>query len=82
MEGLSQDTVSPGQDLNPGPSEHEAGLLTTGLRCSLSFINALFFEKITNKMFQLKVVSTSSPSNQGVTSLVDSFWPQIVGCIH
>jgi hypothetical protein len=26
---LSKDSWSPGQDLNPGPSEYEAGVLTT-----------------------------------------------------
>jgi hypothetical protein len=29
MENLSQDSRSPGQDLNPKPPEYEAGLLTT-----------------------------------------------------
>jgi hypothetical protein len=27
-ENLSQDSLCPGQDLNPGPSENQAGLLT------------------------------------------------------
>jgi hypothetical protein len=28
-ENLSQDSLSPDRDLNPGPSEYEAGVLTT-----------------------------------------------------
>jgi hypothetical protein len=35
MKGPSQDSQSPGQDLNPGPREYESGALTTGPRCSV-----------------------------------------------
>jgi hypothetical protein len=31
----SQDSQSPGRDLNPGPPEYEVGLLATRLRCSV-----------------------------------------------
>jgi hypothetical protein len=41
-ENFSQDSWSPGRDLNPGPPEYEAGMLTTLPRRSV----AVFFEKL------------------------------------
>jgi hypothetical protein len=34
-EHVKQDIRSPGRDLNPGLSEYEAGMLTTGPQCSV-----------------------------------------------
>jgi hypothetical protein len=34
-EHLNLDSLSPCRDLNPGPPEYEAGLLTTQPRCSV-----------------------------------------------
>jgi hypothetical protein len=36
MKNLSQDSRSPGQDLNPGHPEYEAGVLTIQPRCSVT----------------------------------------------
>jgi hypothetical protein len=34
---LNQDSLSPGRDLNLGPSEYEAGVLATQLQCSVPY---------------------------------------------
>jgi hypothetical protein len=36
MRNLGQDNGFPGRDLNPGPPEYEAGVLTTRPRCSVN----------------------------------------------
>jgi hypothetical protein len=35
---LSQDNRSPGQDLNPGPSEYEAGVLNVTVVCHIAIL--------------------------------------------
>jgi hypothetical protein len=35
MENLNQDSQSMGRDLNSGPPEHKAGMLTTQPQCSV-----------------------------------------------
>jgi hypothetical protein len=37
MKYLNQDSRSSGRDLNPGPPEHEVGLLTTQSRRSVKY---------------------------------------------
>jgi hypothetical protein len=39
---LSQDSRSPDRDLNPGHSEHEAGVLTTQPRLSINRITQVY----------------------------------------
>jgi hypothetical protein len=40
IKNLSQDSRSPGRDLNPGPPEYEAGVLTTRSQCSVQQVIA------------------------------------------
>jgi hypothetical protein len=47
-ENQCQDIRSPGRDLNPGPAEYEAGVLTTRSRCSTS---SLHWRTISQNLF-------------------------------
>jgi hypothetical protein len=43
---LSQDSRSLGQDLNLGPSEYEAGVLTTQSQCLIMFLQLISFVSV------------------------------------
>jgi hypothetical protein len=49
-ENLSQDSLSPGQNLNPWPSEYEAGVLTA--RPRRSAVNAVYSENNRSRVAQ------------------------------
>jgi hypothetical protein len=44
MKELSQDSRSPGRDLNPGPPEYKAGVLTTMFGIFMAWFCSLLFQ--------------------------------------